>query len=156
MKLKNEIRNVELEIHEDLLDQMGVLGTSHFPNEFGGFLIGYYSDDDKKLMITDIILPAKYEGLPYSFLRSSEGIEKTLMELYNQEPKKYYVGEWHTHPNGTTMYSQTDLNAMISIEKCSTVKIHNPILLILSINKDELSGFGFYLYENKKLLKYDQ
>lgn len=154
MKLKNEIRNVEIEISVDLVNQIGLIGTDHYPNEFGGFLIGYYSDDNKTLLITDIILPNKCEGLPFSFLRSSEGIEKTLKELYDQEPKKYYVGEWHTHPNGATMYSQTDLKAMISIEKCSTVKIHNPVLLILSISENGLSGFDFYLYENKKLSKY--
>lgn len=155
MKLKNIIRNVELEISEDLLNQLGLIGKDHYPNEFGGFLIGYYTNDNKKLQVTDIILPTQYEGLPFSFYRSSEGIEKVLKELYEQVPQKYYVGEWHTHPNGSTMYSQTDLNAMISIEQCPTVKIHNPILLIISILENGLSEFDFYLYENKKLKKYE-
>ena len=154
MRFNNKIRNVELEISDDLIDQFELLGREHYPNEFGGFLIGTYTSDSRILSITDMILPKQYEGLPYSFYRSSEGTEKTLKEFYEQEPRKYYVGEWHTHPNGTTTYSQTDLNAMISIEQCPTVKINNPILLIISIKKDSPLEFDFYLYEKNKLSKY--
>ena len=70
--------------------------------------------------------------------------------------KHYYVGEWHTHPNGSTKYSSTDLNAMIKIAKDDNVVIENPILLILSINKDKSYKFSFYLYASEKLIEYDK
>ena len=119
-------------------------------------LIGHYIDVFKTLVITDTLLPKFFDGSPTLFKRSLKGLYQSLEKFYNKEPKKYYVGEWHTHPNGSTMYSQTDLNAMMEIESCETVNIKNPILLILSINKTKMRDYTFYLFENKKLLKYEK
>ncbi len=69
--------------------------------------------------------------------------------------KHYYIGEWHSHPNGSSMYSQTDLKAMIKIANCETVMIENPILLILSVTKNQLQDFSIYLYDNKELYLYE-
>ena len=52
------------------------------------------------------------------------------------------------------MYSLIDLNAMQSIAESETVRIKNPILLIVSINNQKLKNYTFYLYDNNKLLEY--
>lgn len=154
MKLKNRENKLELLIEGDLLNRLGKLGVKHFPNEFGGFLVGYYTDDFKTLFVTDSILPKKYTGSSFGFERSINGLEKAFNKLYHQK-KQYYVGEWHTHPNGSTRYSQTDLNAMINTVECETVQITNPILLILSVNKSEMTDYTFYYYEDRKLISYE-
>lgn len=97
----------------------------------------------------------KYSGERHSFERSTRGISQRLKDLYQIEPNQYYVGEWHTHPNGLTDYSSTDLRSMIDIAKCETVGIENPILLILSVGYSAMNSFKFYLYENEKLLAYE-
>lgn len=155
MKLINKHKNLDLIFDDVLLNKLSLLGIKNYPNEFGGFLIGYYKDNNKSLIITDTISPKIYKGSPCLFKRSSLGIDSMLKELYSQNPKKYYIGEWHTHPNGSTMHSQTDLNAMIEIENCETVNIKNPVLLILGIDKTKMDDFSFYIYDNKKLLKYE-
>lgn len=156
MKLTNRDKGLDIIFEEGFLKELSQLGIKKYPNEFGGFLIGHYENNNKSLVITGTILPKKYKGTPNLFNRSSLGIEEQLKDIYEEEPKKYYVGEWHTHPNGSTRYSQTDLNAMIEISNCKTVSIKNPVLLILGINKAEIIDFGFYIYDDKKLLKYEK
>ncbi|WP_043707284.1 Mov34/MPN/PAD-1 family protein [Tenacibaculum ovolyticum] len=154
MKLKNTTKDVEIIISDKLFSKISTYGIDQYPNEFGGFLIGYYSNDFKTLTISETILPKVYKGSPSLFQRSVEGIQKDFEEAYKKTPHQYYVGEWHTHPNGSIHYSNTDLKAMISIEQCKTVHIKNPILLIISTNKESINNFKFYLYENKKLFPF--
>lgn len=147
--------DVEVRIPKELLNKLVETGIKMYPKEYGGFLIGFYTDDLKKLHITETILPSEYRNSKYSFERSAEGIKGQLEKLYDLDPKQYYVGEWHTHPDNSTQFSATDLNAMIEIAECKTVGINNPILMILSIGKSKLNDLGFYVYSNKKLLKYE-
>ena len=154
MKLINKYKNVELIITEKLLTQLGEYGKKHYPNEYGGFLIGNYSYDLKQLYVSDFVLPKKYKGIATLFERSVDGIKEIFEKIFSNT-KQYYVGEWHTHPNGSTMYSQTDLQAMITIEECKTVKIKNPILLIICVDNNGLLDIKFYLYDNGGLTEYE-
>lgn len=154
MKIINSHKNVSLEYEEDLISKIESLALEHYPNEFGGFLIGYYSDDLKTLVLTDVLSPNEYKSHRVLFERSTEGIKEKLFELFKLNEKRYYVGEWHSHPDASSMYSLTDLNAMQSITESETVRIKNPILLIVSINNQKLKNYTFYLYDNNKLLEY--
>ena len=159
MKLINKYKNVELIISEKLLANLEEYAVKYYPNEYGGFLIGNYSNDFKQVYIMDCILPKQYSGIPYLFERKIDGIEKIFEEIFHHK-KQYYVGEWHTHPNGSSMYSQTDLDAMIQIANHDSVNIENPILLILSISKmsikkQRIHDISIYLYDNKGLYKYE-
>ncbi len=155
MKLYNKHRKVELIIDEELLDKISQVGIKHFPNEFGGFLVGNYSDDYYTLYLSDFVIPKGYKGSRFLFERSSKGMKDFFHNLFRKK-KEYYVGEWHTHPNGSTRFSGTDLNAMINIESSSSVNIKNPVLLILSVSEDKLKEATFYIYDNQKLLPYEQ
>jgi len=154
LKFVNKNNGLPLFIEEDLLIELGQIGIKHFPNEFGGFLIGQYSDDLSAVIVNNYILPSTYKGFPFSFVWYIDGLVKTFKKIF-QEQKQYYIGEWHTHPNGSTSYSQTDLNAMIKTVECETVQIKNPILLILSVNEKDCMDYTFYLYSNKKLMPYE-
>jgi [CysO sulfur-carrier protein]-S-L-cysteine hydrolase len=154
LKLINKHNKLELVIENDLMNRLGNLGIKYYPNEFGGFLIGNYAADFKTVFIIDFLLPKKYSGSSFGFERSVEGLEKKFNEIFDRK-KQYFVGEWHTHPDGSTMYSQTDLNAMIKTAECETVQIKNPILLILSVNKSKMTNYTFYFYENRKLIVYE-
>ena len=154
MKIVKKHKDLELIIDERIFNEICAVGINHYPNEFGGFLIGNYSDDFKSLQIRNYILPKKYKGFPTLFKRSIDGIIIQFKRLFTQK-NQYYIGEWHTHLNGSTQFSQTDLNAMIQTVECETVHIKNPILLILSINNKSLNSFTFYFYDNKKLISYE-
>ena len=154
IELINGHKNVKLVVSERLLELLKEYGNKHYPNEIGGFLIGYYSNDLKTLYITDSILPQKYKSLSNLFERSTFGISNTLLNLFKIK-RQYYIGEWHTHPNGTTQFSNTDLNAMTEIHDCKTVQIENPILLIISINVSKKVDYTFYLFNNGELIRYE-
>ncbi len=150
----NKHNKLELVVEDDLMNRLGKLGVKHYPNEFGGFLIGNYAADFGTVFINDFLLPKKYSGSSFGFVRSVEGLKSKFNDLFDRK-KQYFVGEWHTHPDGSTMYSQTDLNAMIKTAECETVRIENPILLVLSVNKSRLTNYTFYFYENRKLIAYE-
>ena len=154
MKIINSHKNVSLEYQNDLILKIESLALKHYPKEFGGFLIGYYSDDLKTLVLTDVLSPNEYRSHRALFERSTGGIKEKLLELFKLNKKRYYVGEWHSHPNGSSRYSSTDLNAMQSIANSETIRIKNPILLILSINSQRLENYTFYLYDNNTLFEY--
>jgi len=80
--LRIEGIGLSLEVNDELIKGLGEKGKSHYPNEFGGFLIGYYSDDNRHLHITDTILPKNFRASKYSFERSTKGIEKDLSNYF--------------------------------------------------------------------------
>jgi integrative and conjugative element protein (TIGR02256 family) len=143
-----------LEIEDNLLSNIIDIGVQHFPNEFGGFLIGNYSYDQTHLSITNTILPNKFKGTPYLFERDTIGIENKLKQFYAEEPKKFYLGEWHTHPNNLPIPSGTDINAINSIANHKEVSIKNPIMLIIGYNKTKVE-LGFYVQFKNKLYRYE-
>lgn len=143
-----------LEIDDDLLSSIIDIGKKHYPNEFGGFLIGYYSDEQKHLKITDTILPNKFKGTPYLFERDTVGIEVKLKQFYEERPEKYYIGEWHTHPNNLPVPSSTDIRAINAIVNHAEVSIKNPIMLIVGYNKTKVE-LGFYVQFKNKIYRYE-
>lgn len=155
MKLVAKDTNLKLVIDSDVINEIKNIGIKKHPNEFGGFLVGKYSNDLNTLTITNFLLPKKYLSQPMSFKRSIDGISGILEDLFITK-EEYYVGEWHTHPNGSSSYSSTDFNAMKSIAEFETVNIKNPVLLILSISKGRCDEFTFYYYKNEKLIPYEK
>lgn len=154
MILKIEKIGLSLEVGDELLNKLLEIGKSHYPKEFGGFLIGYYSEDNKHLLITDTILPKKYHGSKYSFERSTKGIENELTEFYKSNPRKIYIGEWHTHPDNSPTPSATDISAINTIINNKQTSIPNPVLLIIGYSKATVS-FGFYVWFDNKIFRYE-
>lgn len=145
---------LSLEADEELLSNLVEKGKSHYPNEFGGFLIGYYSNDNKHLHITDSILPKSFKASKYFFEISTKGIENKLNDYYKESPQKFYVGEWHTHPDNSLIPSLTDISAINAIINNQNSGIANPVLLIIGYTKTQVD-FGFYVLFNNKLYRYE-
>lgn len=142
MKFSNHHIKLHLEIQEALLDELYQRGLSHYPKEYGGLLIGRYTDDRLTAVIEKTILPKRYKASRYYFERGSEGLKEELEALYQHEPKLFYIGEWHTHPDGPVDPSGRDKATMAQLVKDKNVFINNPILLIMAITKkDYCSGF---------------
>lgn len=154
MILINKELKLSINIADSLLDELTALGKKHYPNEFGGFLIGNYSDDFKQLNITSTILPTKFKASKYQFERDTTGIKETLKNYYEQIPKTYYVGEWHTHPDNLPIPSTTDIKAINEILEHQDTSIQNPILLIIGYTKQNVEH-GFYVSFKNRLYKYE-
>lgn len=153
MKIIKHYQNLSLVISDTLLKKIYDIGHQHYPNEFGGILLGKYSDDLKKLLILESISPKKYFNSTIEFVRESPSTSE-LYDIY-QDTGTYYVGEWHTHPDANSIFSKTDLHTMRNIAKSDNVMIKNPILLILSTNLNKIIDYKFYIFDNNNLEIYE-
>lgn len=155
MKLYNNELDVSIDVDEATIDELSKLGTIHFPKEYGGFLVGYYDDTYKTVYITTHVLPIKYENTSTSFKRDTDGLASVFKDLYGKTPSQYYIGEWHTHPNGVPNASSLDRIALSKIAKDKSTPIINPIMLIIGYQHNKIS-FSFYVSANNKLYKYER
>ncbi len=154
MILRIEHIGLSIEVEDKLLCSLVEKGKSHYPNEYGGFLIGYYKNDNRHLQVTDTILPENFHASKYSFERSTKGIGKKLSSYYEEDPKKFYVGEWHTHPDNSPIPSLTDITAINTIISNQNACLSNPVLLIIGYSKTKVD-FGFYVWFKNKLYRYE-
>ena len=139
-----------IEIKASVFNQIKLQAEGEYPNENGGMLAGRYSADRHTVYIEKVVVPVEKLTGRTTFMRKTNGLEKVWEQL-SQEGLRY-VGEWHSHPNGSTQYSGSDLAAMIDIEK--EVAIENPILMIVGVRGCRLSALTFYCYKNNRLLEY--
>lgn len=146
---------LSISIEEKLINELVEIGKRYYPMEFGGFLIGNYSNDFSQLNITDTLLPNSYKATNYLFQRDTIGIYKKLREFYNKVPQKFYVGEWHTHPDNVPIPSNTDIIAISAIITHKEVSIQNPVLLIIGYSTAYFE-LGFYVSFNNQLYKYEK
>lgn len=154
MILKNNEIGLYIDIADVLITQIEMIGCQHYPNEFGGILLGKYSNDRKTVVVSNTILPMTYKSAKYSFERGSEGLKEQLISYYNDPEQLMYVGEWHTHPDGRPFPSGTDIRALKQIVNDDNVYICSPIMVILGLTRDA-SEFGFYVYFKDKIYRYE-
>ncbi len=146
--------NLKLYIESACLQEIEEYSRLHFPNEFGGILIGSYLNDYKELIISGIICPDKFINSPMNFEPDYKVLNIKLKELYKEfEGKIEYIGDWHSHPNNTNHFSSSDFKSIQDVAKSKNVNTHNPILLIVAYGEDYFEP-GFYVYHNDKLHKY--
>ena len=144
-----------LSINESLVSKLILEGRKHYPKEYGGILVGRYSDDLKTCIVEDTVLPQNHRSSRYAFERGKKGLAEKLSELYEQTPRLIYIGEWHTHPDSTPVPSTMDKQAMLQIASDDGVTITSPVLLILGLNKKSYT-IGAYLQFKNQLIQYEQ
>lgn len=148
--------SLKIELPIEVLDKLKNAAIKHFPKEFGGIFIGSYSDDNMIAFISDILIPEQFTNSPTTFQRKTDDLNEKLKELYElSQGKIIYIGEWHSHPNGSPNFSQSDFNAMKHIANDINVGANNPLMLILSLTLKN-SKPVFYVFKNNKFYKYDE
>lgn len=153
MKYNIANRNLSLKISQDILDEMYSKALASFPNETGGMFAGYISEDGHEAIVERLVVPSKTESTYASFVRETDGMEQMWGEL--SEQGLTYLGEWHTHPKGTTQYSNTDYQAMVGIANDKNVALATPLLFIISLNESCITDSKAYLYDSGILLKFE-
>lgn len=154
MIYKDNIHNLSLEIDNKIVQEIRKQAFEAFPNETGGFLVGKYSTDNNTAIVSLALTPVKITSGPTCFLRETDGMESVWDELYKKG--LVYLGEWHSHPNGSSMYSATDKKALTNIAGSETVVINNPIMLIVSLSKKKINRINAYYYNNGKIIEYER
>lgn len=125
----------------------------YYPNEFGGVFVGYKQGD--LIIIDDILIPDDFENGKTIFVRRPGTLNDRLELIFNETKGKItYIGEWHSHPDGPPSPSSTDIDAMREIVNTKKIGNSNPILMIAKIS-EQIFEPVFYIYVEKKLLKYE-
>lgn len=103
------------------------------PQETGGLLVGYFSEDDKDVVITGITGPGpKAQHGKHSFCPDYEADRVEMARIFKQSGGlAWYIGDWHTHPTGPAYLSFLDRKALINIAKFDLNHVQRPIMLIL-------------------------
>ncbi|MDQ1166888.1 Mov34/MPN/PAD-1 family protein [Flavobacterium sp. SORGH_AS_0622] len=155
MILNNKIIGLQIEFEDEIIKEFEKIALKFYPNEIGGYLMGYYTDDKTKAVVVKQILSTNFENSPTSFKHIvDENLKETFVRIFDEE-KIHYLGEWHTHPNSNSNYSLTDFKALKKIVENKDSNIENPILLIIGFDKKGIRDYSFNVFFNNKLYKYE-
>lgn len=145
--------NSSIHIPISILKEIEQIIKHHYPKEFGGVFVGYKSGEN--FIITDILMPDEYKNGKTVFIRHPGTLNQRLDKLHKTTGGKVqYLGEWHSHPDGPTSPSRTDLKAMKDISKDKMINIDNPLLMIVEVNKSFFNN-DLYIFHDKKLKRYE-
>ena len=89
------------------------------PNETGGILLGVIHPKRKVISVTRALPPPPdSQGWPYAFRLGIRDVPEQLDEINKRTGGLVrYVGEWHSHPNGSAGLSSIDRQAVDQISK---------------------------------------
>lgn len=142
----SQIYNINLS--KEAYEKMLCYCNKAYPYETGGILIGNYSCDQTIANILQITPPPKNsKHVRCNFHRGSDGLKKLLDTMWNQG--RYYLGEWHYHPNTSSLPSGIDNNQMIKLSRDKKLNCPEPILIIIGGYKDNWS-INARLYVNSQ------
>ena len=135
-----EIDNWNVFLNEKLLKTIYDFRKSKLPNETGGIIIGGVDTYNKRIYITDTILSPKDSIEKRTlYIRGIEGVEhqlKTIKERTNDS--LYYLGEWHSHPNGYSLKMSND-DEVSFCELINEAQLRGLPTLMLIFGKEEFS-----------------
>lgn len=151
MIIEHTIEGDELKVlvSNQLIESITEVALEYYPNEFGGILSGYKSDN--QIVIVDFETPSRVESNGNQFVRHTDNLNEYLSNIYKSSGGIVeYVGEWHSHPGSSAEYSSNDKKSMITISKDKKVKIKNPIMIILSIVR-RTNGYKLFVVKKDEL-----
>jgi integrative and conjugative element protein (TIGR02256 family) len=107
------------------------------PNETGGVFMGYWPDPCT-VVITDIIGPGpNAKHTRYSFYPDAEYHDEEIERIYVVSDRLHtYLGDWHTHPNGSVRTSRKDRKTLSAIAADPEARAPRPLMAILAGNED--------------------
>ncbi|RPF28565.1 Mov34/MPN/PAD-1 family protein [Georgenia muralis] len=114
-----------------------------FPMETGGVLMGW--ELGGRVHIHTVVGPGPAAvHRPAAFHPDSEWQEGEIARIYAESGRRVsYLGDWHTHPRGSTRMSLTDRGTLLSIANHAAARCPNAVMLILAgmSNKWSLGAF---------------
>lgn len=118
------------------LDESSCLAGEYYPNEVGTSLVGTYSDDGWDATVVEVapLTPDSTGGSSW-FMRGMRGLRSYFVGLFKKSGGlSHYVGEWHSHPDGTPIPSPTDDRNMMDIAADPEARCPECILVLVAFN----------------------
>lgn len=91
---------------------------SYEKTENMGIWFGYINNRMKRFTIVDIYIPEENKRSSGNVTGGTQGVTEKIKQIIRSTGGMIgYIGEWHTHPNGSIMPSETDYKAFEMIDK---------------------------------------
>lgn len=120
-----------------------------WPRETGGILVGHYTLSLDTAVVTRLPpTPLDSRSGTASFLRGQRGLRQLLIRLWDRPPvfRRYYLGEWHYHPDHVSLPSGPDVAQMRQIAAAASYHCPEPVLLIVGGSSGAGWTLGAYVY----------
>jgi integrative and conjugative element protein (TIGR02256 family) len=120
-------------IPDDVLAAMRMVAASACPQETGGTLVGHYSEDRRRALVTRALEAETGACRKRTrFYRPSDDVDRQLARVYDESAgTTHYLGEWHTHPGAVPTPSSTDLSTLKGLARSRCVATDTPFMVIL-------------------------
>lgn len=152
-KVYKNSTGLRVKLPESIYEEVQKCIEKFYPNECGGIFVGTI-DNGNTAVISEMMLPKKFRSTPIYFVRVADLLNKWLEKIFQRDGgNTIYLGEWHSHPNGSPYPSNTDLKAMEDIANNNDVRISTPLLLIVAYN-GEVYKEKIYIYQENNLKPY--
>lgn len=123
----------------NVIESMEAEARTWYPLETGGVLMGYRPQDSGGFVITTFIGPgvnavhkrARFEPDTAWQLGRIQAIYEASSRTHT------YLGEWHTHPKGSTALSFLDRSTLNKISKSREARAPTPIMAIMAGQPDK-------------------
>jgi integrative and conjugative element protein (TIGR02256 family) len=104
------------------------------PKETGGVLLGYWDAGGETALVTEWIGPGPdAQHTETSFVPDYDYQEDQIALLYAASGRRLsYLGDWHTHPTGSSDLSNTDRACLRRIARSREARASRPLMIVLS------------------------
>lgn len=126
-----------------------IAGLPSRPWEVGGWLLGYFDDERRAIVLTHATPPSR--GTPFSIRISGRHHRRFFDQAWSASSGHVtFLGDWHTHPGGPPTPSERDEEAMRQIASDSDFG-DAPVLIAIAATgrwRPALVETRFYTLEN--------
>jgi integrative and conjugative element protein (TIGR02256 family) len=118
---------------QDALDAALAEADRAFPLETGGVLLGWRASTTE-VVVTHLVGPGS--GAVHHrvwFRPDAEWQQEQIDACYVQSGRTVtYLGDWHTHPNGSPVLSRKDLRTLRRISRHADARIARPVMAVFA------------------------
>lgn len=151
LKWKSKCGRYTVLISHSCFKKMLEMTKIHYPKEVGSSLVGCYSDNGFDSCVLDMapLCPDSKSSTTF-FYRGIKGLRKFYIKLWQSYMGEiYYVGEWHNHPNGIPIPSNTDDISQTAVAADNRVNCPENILVIVGGNLPCDQNLGVFVYSRR-------
>ena len=131
--LSEQLNGLRIVWDEGIRQRVRQIRTEQLPNETGGVLLGYFDLPNASVYLVDVLpAPADSQGDPSGFTRGIDGLSAAVKRVSERTGGIVdYVGEWHSHPLGSSARPSTaDMYQMASLA-CALHRDGLPALMLI-------------------------
>jgi integrative and conjugative element protein (TIGR02256 family) len=136
----------KVEWSEGLRSALTAEACNAFPKETGGLLMGHWQDGTA--LITHVIGPGPHADHKVdAFTPDRDWQYGEIDKLFSASRGSIeYLGDWHTHPEGISFPSETDIVLLKSIASSPESRCPRPLMCILSSQTNKSWSERTFLY----------